>query len=333
MCAKYTLHSYMKFDNNALAKASSAFVATNSDSGYNPLYICGNHGVGKSHLLYAIQTEAKISGKEVLYLDGEWFVKNVVNGIRYGTMEEFRNKYRNVNILLIDNVERIIGRKSSQQELFSTIETLINERKQVVIASQKHPKDLLCTDERLRSRLAMGLVINISDYSEDEKLIIAVSMAKRLGINLVPDLAKDILSQVDNDFDRIDRYLEYAASMNEMVTQNHIRNYFEYDAEEKTNKINCQTIIEVTAAFYNVNADLLKWKNRNVNIVQPRLIAMYLCSEMTNESMKSIANLFNRNHATVKAGIEKVSELKKKDIEISKTIETIVNEIHIQING
>jgi len=323
MSAKYTFDTYLEFDCNALAKNSSEIVVLDSESRYNPLFLYGYHGVGKTHLLYAIQKQAKINNKEVVYLDGEWFVKNFVNGIRYGTMKEFRNKYRNTDFFLVDNIEKIIGRKSSQQELLSTIEVLLCLRKQVVITSSKCPNDIKCWDERLRSRLNMGLVIHIEDYSVKEKTQIIVSMANRMGLNIYLDFAAILLNELYGDLEMINSYFEHTIALKEEVTFNHIKMFKNEDTESIRNKIDCQAIIDVTAKYYDVEVDLIKWKNRNKEILIHRQVAMYLCSEMTEESLTVIGNFFNRNPSTVRTAKDKISELKKKNEEINKAVEMI----------
>jgi chromosomal replication initiator protein len=333
MSGNYTFQTFIEVECNAMAKKAGMSIIERTAAEYNPLYIWGNHGVGKTHLLYAIQTEAKSKKKSVIYLEGEWFVKDFVNGIRYGTMTRFRDKYRNADILLIDNVEKIIGKKNAQQELFFTIESIISSMGQVVIASSTLPKDLNCSDERLKSYLAMGLVVNISDYSKNESLEIVFSMAKRSGIVLRKELAQDLLDKFNCNMALINEYLTDLAPDEGMISENHITEYVNKKEENGIKEVDIETIIQIVSEFYHIDINLLKSKKKNGPVVRARQLSMYLCSKMTDKSLKVIGDMFNRDHSTVINSINKISDIEKSDAEMRKEIEELSYHINVRIGN
>jgi chromosomal replication initiator protein len=329
--SKYTFSTYVESGSNIMAKKACLHIIEANGSGYNPLYIWGNHGVGKTHLLYAIQTEAKYRKKNVIFADGEWFVKDFVNRVRYGEMNKFRDKYRSADIILIDNIEKIIGKKYAQQEFFFTIESYINSAKQVVLTSSKPPKGLNYSDEKLKSRLVMGLVADIGNYSEYESRNIVMNIAKRNGKLIGEDLAHYILDKSDNNMARINQYFIDLEFSTEEITNKHIVQYMNKEIKNSPKVVDSETIIKVVSEYYKIDIYTLKSKSKNRTVVMIRQISMYLCTGMTNDTLNAIGVLFNRNHSTVKISINKITELLKFDPEIREDIKKLSNDIKLRI--
>lgn len=328
MSQNYTLQTYKEFDCNIITKNACNYVVTNLDNSYNPLYIWGGHGVGKTHLLYGIQNDSKIAGKNVMFLDGEWFVKDVINGIRFGKMKNFRERYRTVDVLLIDNIEKIIGKKSSQQELFFTIESLLNERKQIVFTSYIQPNELKCSDERLMSRISMGLVSYLGNYSKENMIEIMSSIAKRNGVTIEKNMAQVILEYMKDDLEIVDGYFSKIGK--EKVTTENLLHYMNDIRGNKGTIIDPSAIIKVVADYYQLDDNLLKSKSRDSKVVLARQIAMYLCSITNDESLQHIGRYLQKDRNTVKTSINKMRAFVESDQDMRSTVEELIKQIEIE---
>lgn len=330
MAGKYTFHSFLECSENMLAKKACYLVTEDRESGYNTLFIQGDHQVGKTHLLYAIQSKCKSDNPEcnVIFIDGQWFVKDVVNSIRYNSMKKLRNKYRNADVLLIDNIQSIIGKKSSQDELFHTIETLLSQNKQIVLTADRSLKDFKKMDERLESRLMMGLSMKLVPYSKNEKIEIVKSMALQNQIAIQEDIAEYMIDQYGYSLSLI---RECLGQINrDAVNKKSIDEQMKILTGEIPKEISTDYIIQIVSEHFEIDREIILSKNRNNQVLLVRQIAMYLCMEISNETYSGIGGIFARNHATVINAVTKVRQLMKEDKSFKETIDKLSTQLQTQ---
>jgi len=307
----YTFESFVVGANNRLAHAASLAVVENPAHAYNPLFIYGGVGLGKTHLLHALGHAAQERRLSVLYVSAEWFTNDLINAIRSQRTEEFRLKYRNTDILLVDDIQFIAGKERTQEEFFHTFNTLHGAGKQVVITCDRPPRALLTLEERLRSRFSWGLIADVQP--PDFETRVAILRAKAEGhATPVPDevldyIARKIPSNIRELEGALTRVLAHAnlmhAPLNLETAQTVLQSIFAQKAE-----ITPESIVSEVARFYRLTEEELIGRSRRRAVSVPRQLCMYLIREETNTSLPKIGELLGgRDHTTILHGCEKIA--------------------------
>lgn len=336
----YTFDTFVVGSNNRLAQASAIAVSENPGEIYNPLFIYGGVGLGKTHLMHAIGHYIidQNPNANVLYVTSEQFTNEVIEAIRKGNnspdiIKKFRDKYRNIDVLLIDDIQFIIGKDSTQEEFFHTFNHLYEQKKQIVITSDKPPKDMDILEERFRSRFAWGLIADIQFPDFETRMAILQKKIEAFNYNI----GDDVLSYIANNVKSNIRELE--GSVKKVVALANLeKRDIDLDIAKEALKdivspnspsvITPENIINVVCDHYSVSIEDIKSSKRNKELVHPRQMIMYLCRSMTNATYKEIASyLGGRDHSTIMYGERSITDLIEKDEHTRRTIETIINKI------
>ena len=334
---KYTFETFVVGNNNRFAHAAALAVGNDPAKSYNPLFLYGGVGLGKTHLMHAIGNRIleNNQNKNVLYVTSEKFTNQLINAIKDNKNELFRNKYRNIDVLLIDDIQFIAGKERIQEEFFHTFNSLYEEGKQIIISSDKPPRDIQFLEDRLKSRFEWGLLADISCPDYETRLAILRKKAQDENI-LIDDI---ILSNIANKIDSNIRELEgvfnkivaRASLIHSPITielAENIINEFKYESEKV---ISCDFIKETVAKYFSINKDDLAGNKRSNDIAFPRQIAMYLCREVANMSFPQIGVDFGgRDHSTVMHACKKI----EKEVKEKNNTKLIVDSVkNIIING
>ncbi|MCR5650191.1 MAG: chromosomal replication initiator protein DnaA [Lachnospiraceae bacterium] len=337
---EYTFDTFVVGNNNRLAQASAVAVADNPGEFYNPLFIYGGVGLGKTHLMHAIGHYIidKNPDANVLYVTSADFTNEIVEGLRLGynnpdKMKEVKDKYRNVDVLLIDDIEFIIGKDRTQEEFFHTFNQLYDNHKQIVITSDKPPKDMEILEERFRSRFAWGLTVDIQFPDFETKMAILQKKIETFGY----DIDNEVLSYIANNVNSNIRELEgsikkvvaFAALEKRKIDIETAKEALkDIVSPNAPSKITPENIMNVVCDHYSISIEDIKSSKRNKELVYPRKMIMYLCRYMTSATYKEIASyLGGRDHTTIMYGIRTITDLLEKDESTKRTIETIINKI------
>jgi chromosomal replication initiator protein len=335
--SKYTFDSFVIGTNNRFAHAASLAVAEAPAKAYNPLFLYGGVGLGKTHLMHAIghYISEYMPNMRVVYMTSEKFTNEFINAIRDNRGEKFRSKYRNIDVLLIDDIQFIAGKEQTQEEFFHTFNTLHEARKQIVITSDRPPKEIPTLEERLRSRFEWGLITDIQP--PDLETRIAILRKKARAENL--EIPNETLMYIANHFDTNIRELEgalirvvaYSSVVNQDVNVNLASEALKDIISNSKNRIiTIQDIQQHVADYYGLKLEDFKAKKRTRNIAFPRQIAMFLSRELTDYSLPKIGDAFGgRDHTTVIHAYEKINEYIDHDHEFNKVLlslrERIIN--------
>ncbi|HZS77608.1 MAG TPA: chromosomal replication initiator protein DnaA [Ktedonobacteraceae bacterium] len=309
---RYTFDAFIVGNSNRLAHAASLAVAEAPGESYNPLFLYGGVGLGKTHLLHAIGHKGIEAGLTVLYVSSEQFTNEIINAIRYRTTEEFRAKYRSVDILLVDDIQFIAGKESTEEEFFHTFNSLYEMSKQIVICSDRPPKAIVSLEERLRSRFEWGLIADIQPPDLETRMAILRVKADALHYPIPDEIIAYIASRIQTNI----RELE--GSLNRLMAYQHLHqaeltmdvaraamSSLGNDARES--RLSIKQIAQAVADYYHVSLDTMCSKQRDKHIVMPRQIAMYLMRQETQASLLEIGQLFGgRDHSTVLHACEKI---------------------------
>ena len=327
----YTFERFVVGSSNKFAHAAARAVADNPGRSYNPLYIYGESGLGKTHLLYAIAHtihEAHPDYK-IVYIKGDAFTDDLIRAIREGRNQEFREKYRGADVFLMDDVQFIAGRASTQEEMFHTFNTLYDLNKQIVFTSDRPPKELLRLDDRLKTRFEWGLLADIQPPDYETRMAIIKNKAILMGMEL-PDfllrlIAENITANVRQIEGIINKITAYQDLMGDTISKETVVMAIQGVFKEKSDIVpTAEVIIDEVCKFYNIEPTILRGQGRAKDISTARQIAMYLIRQMTNLSLKDIGKEFdNRDHTTVLHSIERVEDMTKNDSEKSEIIKDI----------
>ncbi len=334
----YTFDSFVVGENNNLAHAASLAVAESPAKIYNPLFIYGGVGLGKTHLMQSIAhfiLERNPKAK-VLYVTSEEFTNELIDSIRNENQSAniaFRKKYRNIDVLLIDDIQFIIGKDSTQQEFFHTFNSLREAKKQIIISSDKPPKEFETLEERFRSRFASGLTVDIQPPTYETRMAILKKKEETEGIIIDNAVLQYIANNINSNIRELEGALTQIIAHSKLSKKEIDVEYAEtvlkdiiYPEENK--EISPSFIIETVAEHFNVTKDDLASKKKNKEIVFPRQISMYLCRALTDVSQDSIGSLLGgRDHTTIIYGVEKI----QKEIEKNEDTKKIVNIIKKKI--
>jgi chromosomal replication initiator protein len=330
---RYTFDAFIVGSSNRLAHAASLAVAEAPGESYNPLFLYGGVGLGKTHLLHAIGHQGVHTGLAVLYVSSEQFTNEIVNAIRYRTTEEFRAKYRSVDILLVDDIQFIAGKESTEEEFFHTFNSLHEMSKQIVICSDRPPKAIVSLEERLRSRFEWGLIADIQPPDLETRMAILRVKADLLRYRVPDDIIAYIAGRVQTNIRELEgclnRLMAYQQLHRTELTMDVARaamSSLGNDARES--RLTSKQIAEAVAEYYHVSLDAMCGKQRDKHIVTPRQIAMYLIRQETQASLLEIGQLFGgRDHSTVLHSCEKI----ERDVNINPALRREIVAIREQL--
>jgi len=309
---RYTFETFVVGKGNRLAHAAAQAVAESPAKAYNPLFLYGGVGLGKTHLLHAIGHECLDAGLQVRYVSSEEFTNDLVDAIRSRNTAVFRERYRRVDVLLIDDIQFIAGKEATQEEFFHTFNTLHGQEKQVVISSDRSPKAFVTLEERLRSRFEWGLTADIHAPDYETRLAILRSRAERLGREAPDEILSEIAERVQSNIRELEgaltRVLAYADLRCEILTPNLVDAALA-DMAVHTSSVTSEQIISVVADQFGIEEDRLLSRERSREVAFPRQIAMYLIREETSSSLPKIGEaLGGRDHTTVMYGCGKIAD-------------------------
>lgn len=317
---KYTFDTFVIGNSNRFAHAASLAVAESPAKAYNPLFIYGGVGLGKTHLMHAIGHYIldKNSESKVVYVSSEKFTNELINSIKDDKNVEFRNKYRNVDVLLIDDIQFIAGKERTQEEFFHTFNALYEANKQIIISSDRPPKEIPTLEDRLRSRFEWGLIADIQPPDFETRIAILKKKADIEHLNVSNDVMVYIANKIQSNIRELEgaliRIVAYSSLTNKEITVDLASEALKDIISNKSEKITVDTIQEVVADYYNLRIEDFKSKRRTRNVAYPRQIAMYLTRKLTDLSLPKIGEEFGgRDHTTVIHAYEKISENLEKD--------------------
>lgn len=335
---KYTFDTFVVGGNNNFAHAASLAVAESPGEMYNPLFIYGGVGLGKTHLMHSIAHFILERNAEtrVLYVTSEAFTNELIEAIRNGNntaMTKFREKYRNIDVLLIDDIQFIIGKESTQEEFFHTFNDLHGNKKQIIISSDKPPKEMATLEGRLRSRFEWGLIADISSPDYETRMAILRKKEELDGYTIDDEVIKYIATNIKSNIRELEGALNKLMAfsnlekreINVALAEEALKDIISPDEKKE---ITPQLIIDIVAEHFHIKPEDIKGNKRNSEIVLPRQIAMYLCRDMTETPLKAIGNLMGkRDHTTIIHGAEKITKEIDKSDTMRNTIEVLKKKI------
>ena len=329
---KYTFETFVIGNNNRFAHAAALAVGNEPGNSYNPLFIYGGVGLGKTHLMHAIGNRILENNKfaNVLYVTSEKFTNQLINAIKDNKNEAFRNRYRTIDVLLIDDIQFIAGKERIQEEFFHTFNTLYENRKQIIISSDKPPRDIPFLEDRLKSRFEWGLLADISCPDYETRLAILRKKAQDENIVIDDFILSNIANKIDSNIRELEgvfnKIVARASLTHSPITielAENIINEFKYENEKV---ISCDFIKETVAKYFSINKDDLSGNKRSNDIAFPRQIAMYLCRDIANMSYPQIGIDFGgRDHSTVMHACRKIEKEVKEKSNTKLIVESVKN--------
>lgn len=330
--ARYNFGNFVVGASNRLAHAASMAVAEKPAQAYNPLFLYGGVGLGKTHLLHAIGNLCTERGQLVLYVSSEEFTNDLVNAIRTHTTQAFREKYRRIDVLLIDDIQFIAGKESTQEEFFHTFNTLHGQDKQLVISSDRPPKALVTLEERLRSRFEWGLAADIQPPDFETRLAILRSKADRAGYRLSDEIMEIIARRVQSNIRELEGALTRIVAFSDLsglpLTPQLVETALA-DLLPRRTEVQPDEVVHKVAEVFGVAMDRLLGRERSREVALPRQIAMYLLREEANISLPQIGEaLGGRDHTTVMYGCDKVADLLERDDRLRRQVIEIREQLY-----
>ena len=318
---KYTFETFVVGNNNRFAQAAALAVADKPAESYNPLFLYGGVGLGKTHLMHAIGNRIlkNYRNYKILYVTSEKFTNQMINAIKDNKMEVFRNKYRKIDVLLIDDIQFIAGKKQVQEEFFHTFNELYEEKKQIIISSDIPPREIQLLEDRLKSRFEWGLLADISCPDYETRLAILRKKAQDEKISVEDSILANIATKIDSNIRELEgvfnKMIARASLMHSPITIELAENTINEFKAESEKVLSSDYIKEIVAKYFSINKDDLSSNKRSNEIAFPRQIAMYLCREVANMSYPKIGEDFgNRDHSTVMHACKKIeNEIKEKN--------------------
>jgi chromosomal replication initiator protein len=334
---KYTFNTFVKGNGNQLAHAAALAVAEAPATAYNPLFIYGGVGLGKTHLMHAIGHYVIEQNKDtrVLYTSSEKFTNELINAIKDDRNEEFRSKYRNIDVLLIDDIQFIGGKERTQEEFFHTFNALYELNKQIVISSDKPPKEILTLEERLRSRFEWGLIADIQAPDTETRIAILRKKSQLEKYDIPNEVLVYIANNIESNIRELEgalnRVIAYASLTGSPITLELAQDCLkQIMANISVSNINHNSIIKIVSRYYDISPDQMITKKRSRDISYPRQVAMYLCRELTGMSLPKIGQVFGgRDHTTVMHACDKIAE----EMDTSADLRRAITELKRNITG
>ncbi|MDY0092560.1 MAG: chromosomal replication initiator protein DnaA [Candidatus Vecturithrix sp.] len=337
---KYTFETYVVGGSNQFAHAASLAVAEQPSQAYNPLFIYGGVGLGKTHLMHAIGHAVKAESTSkfrVYYLSFERFMNELINAIRFDTMQQFRQKYRSIDLLLIDDIQFIAGKERTQEEFFHTFNALYDTQKQIVISSDCPPKKIPTLEERLRSRFEMGLIADIQPPDFETKVAILKKKAETEQIELPHEVAMFIATQIKSNIRALEGCLikiaAHSTIVKEKITQDLAKRVLDDILDTKDSgsspPITVELIQEVVASHYKIKVEDMRSASRLRTVAFPRQIAMFLARKLTDLSLPALGQFFGgKDHTTIMYACQKVEAMTEEDTTLAKEVEALERALH-----
>ncbi len=331
---RYVFDTFVVGAGNRLAHAACMAVAEKPARAYNPLFLYGGVGLGKTHLLHAIGNSCHARGLNVLYVSSEEFTNDLISAIRTHTTQAFRGKYRSADVLLVDDIQFIAGKESTQEEFFHTFNTLHGQDKQIIVSSDRPPKSLVTLEERLRSRFEWGLAADIQPPDLETRLAILRSKAERTGRYVPDEVLQEIARRVHSNIRELEGALNRIiafADLSGSTLNASLVNVALADLLPQRGELEPQTVIDVVARFFNLSADKLLSADRSKNVSMPRQLAMYILREDVKASLPQIGEFVGgRDHTTVMHGIKKIEADIKNDDRMQRQLMQIRQQLYGQ---
>ncbi|HEY7351798.1 MAG TPA: chromosomal replication initiator protein DnaA [Terriglobales bacterium] len=334
--ARYTFDAFVIGSGNQFAHAACQAVAQRPSKAYNPLFLYGGVGMGKTHLMQAIGHEVKrvMPQAAICYVSSEKFTNEMINSLRYDKMTSFRDKFRNVDVLLIDDIQFLAQKERTQEEFFHTFNALHESMKQIVIASDRPPKELAEIEDRLRSRFEWGLIADIQPPDLETKVAILQKKAEQEQITLPTDVALFIASNIRSNVRELEgaliRLVAHSSLTNTEITLPYSQQVLKNFIDSQARKVTIESIQKAVAEQFGLRLLEIKAKNNSRAIVYPRQIAMYLAKHLTEASLPEIGRQFGgKHHTTVLHSVEKIEETRKTD----KDLNRMLNKLTEQLGG
>ena len=334
---QFSYDNFVVGPSNRFAHSAAIAVSKTPGQVYNPLFIYGPPGVGKTHLLYAIANGIRKENPDanIVYIKGDQFTNELIDAIKNGKNIEFRSKYREADLFLVDDIQFIAGKESTQEEFFHTFNKLYEEHKQIVLTSDRKPDDMLTLEERLRSRFLWGLTADINPPDYETRMAILKNKAKQLGLQLDDDVCNYIASNITSNVRQIEgtvkKILAYRDLNNMPLTLDNITKVISDMFKNEGNALPTPSlIISQVCKFYNLDESVLRGTQKNKGTAEARQVAMYLIRKLTNLSLPDIGKEFNKDHSTVLYAIRKVEvALKRED----KSLQNNIRDITANVNS
>jgi len=332
---EFTFQSFIVGSSNKFAHAASLAVAANPGGSYNPLFIYGNSGLGKTHLLYAIRNEIHRTNPEktIVYVKGDDFTNELIEAIRLNSANEFRNKYRKSDVLLVDDIQFIGGKESTQEEFFHTFNTLYESKSQIVLTSDRPPKEIKTLEDRLKSRFESGLIADIQPPDFETRIAIIKRKAELLEMNLPDDVIEYIATRLKTNIRQLEGVVKKLKAKSQLYGEKVTINVAQKTISDILNNdqpppLTVEKIIDEVARTFGVTSEDIRSAKRNSNISNARQIAIYAVREITDLSMNLIGEEFgNRDHSTIVYAIKQIEKNMNKDPKLKATVEDIIKNI------
>ncbi len=331
---RYTFDAFVIGSGNQFAHAACQAVAERPSKAYNPLFLYGGTGMGKTHLMQAIGHEIKRRTPQaaICYLSSEKFTNEMINSLRYEKMISFRDKFRNVDVLLIDDIQFLAQKERTQEEFFHTFNALHESLKQIVIASDRPPKELAEFEDRLRSRFEWGLIADIQPPDLETKVAILQKKAEQERVTLPTDVALFIASNIRSNVRELEgaliRLVAHSSLIGAEITLPYTQQVLKNFIDSQARKVTIESIQKAVAEQFGLRLVEIKAKNNSRSIVYPRQIAMYLAKHLTEASLPEIGRQFGgKHHTTVLHSVDKIEELRKSDKDLNRLLNKLTEQL------
>ncbi len=331
----YTFDNFVVGGTNQFAFSAAQSVCEKPGEAYNPLFIYGGVGLGKTHLMQSVGNRLQTQGKSVIYSSVEQFVNDFTRHLRNQTMDRFKDKYRKCDVLMIDDVQFLSGKNQTQEEFFHTFETLRAENKQIILTSDKHPKQIAGLEDRLQSRFEWGLIADVQPPELETKIAIIKKKCEMNKVDISKEIVDYIATIIDNNAREIEGILSklhaYAKLMNQEITLEFTKNVLKEQIKDKKENITIEDIIKFVAKELNVKPSEIRSKSRSKNIVYSRRVCIYLARELTQNSMPQLAQFFGmKDHTAISHTMRKINQLLKEDEDFRVKIDELNNKMSAQ---
>jgi chromosomal replication initiator protein len=328
---RYVFETFVVGSSNQFAHAACRAVAETPSKSYNPLFLYGGVGLGKTHLLHAIghQIQAKRPDLEILYLAAEQFVNDLISSLRFNRMPDFRERYRSIDVLLVDDIQFLANKERTQEEFFHTFNTLYTSQKQIILSSDSSPRNIPALEERLRSRFEWGLIADIQPPDLETKVAILRRKAEIERLDLPDDVALFIARQVRSNIRELEgllnRVLAFSSLTAKPLSLELAKETLKDILPPEDQRVNAGEIIKFVARHYGLRVTEIKSRKNSHQIVFPRQVAMYLCKKLTDLSYPEIGKQFNdKHHSTVMYSVEKIEQQRTSNADLDRTLQQMI---------
>ena len=327
---RYEFQSFVVGNSNQFAHAAARAIAENPARSYNPLFLYGGVGLGKTHLLHAIghTIQRKHSKLRVMYLPAEQFVNELISSLRFNRMPDFRERYRNIDVFMVDDIQFLANKERTQEEFFHTFNTLYSSQRQIVLSSDSSPRNIPALEERLRSRFEWGLIADIQPPDLETKVAILRRKADQEGIALSDDVSLFIARQVKSNIRELEGMLNRVVAFSSLTAKplslELVKETLKDILPADHQRVLAPEIIKFVARHYGLKVSEIKSRNNAKQIAFPRQVAMYLCKQLTDLSFPDIGKHFNnKHHSTVMYSVDKIEKLRAEDSDLDRTLHSI----------